>query len=149
MARAPKRLSSTYALDEGGERLWQRTAVALDGHDGHVTSVVTARAGPAPDYHPVRGTEAHLPAELVLIAIGFSGPERAGPIEQLRLRLTARGAIDAPAFVTSSRACTRPVTRGAASRSLSGRSPRDAAARASSTATYRSSPATCQGCRGG
>ena len=98
----PRRLSSTYALDEGGERQWQRTAVALDGHDGHVSSVVTARAGPPPDYHPVRGTEAHLPAELVLIAIGFSGPERAGPIEQLRLRLTARGVIDAPAFLSSS-----------------------------------------------
>ena len=97
----PKRLSSTYALDEGGERQWQRTALALAGCDGHVTDVVTARAGPAPDYHPVHGTEAHLPAELVLIAIGFSGPERTGPIEQLRLRLNARGTIDAPTFATS------------------------------------------------
>ena len=42
-----------------------------------------------------------MPAELVLIAIGFSGPERAGPIEQLQLRLNRRGTIDAPAFATS------------------------------------------------
>jgi glutamate synthase (NADPH) small chain len=99
---APKRLASTYALDEGGARRWQHTAVALGGRDGHVSHVVAARAGPAPDYHPVPGTDASLTAELVLIAIGFSGPERAGPVEQLQLRLNARGTIDAPAYATSS-----------------------------------------------
>jgi glutamate synthase (NADPH/NADH) small chain len=98
---APKRLPSTYALDEGGDRLWERTALALAGDAGRVNRVVTARAGPAPDYHPVRGSEATLPAELVLIAIGFSGPERAGPIEQLQLRLDGRDAIDAAVFATS------------------------------------------------
>jgi glutamate synthase (NADPH/NADH) small chain len=98
---APKRLASTYALDEGGDRLWERTAVALGGRDGRISHVVAARAGPPPDYEPVRGTEATLPADLVLIAIGFSGPERVGPIEQLGVRLNARGAIDAPVFATS------------------------------------------------
>jgi glutamate synthase (NADPH/NADH) small chain len=98
---APKRLPSTYALDEGGTRRWERTAVALGGSDGHVSHVVTAQAGPAPDYHPVPGTEATLPADLVLIAIGFAGPERAGPVDQLDLRLNARGNIDAAAFATS------------------------------------------------
>ena len=97
---APKRLPSTYALDEGGERQWQRTALALAGHNGHVTHVNTARAGPAPDYRPVAGSEAELPADLVLIAIGFAGPERHGPVEQLQLRLNGRGTIDAPAFAT-------------------------------------------------
>jgi glutamate synthase (NADPH/NADH) small chain len=148
---APKRLPSTYALDEGGERQWQRTAVALGGHDGHVRHVVTARAGAAPDYHPVPGTEALLPAELVLIAIGFSGPERTGPIEQLQLGLNARGGIDAPAFATSSpsvyaagdarrgqslvvwaiaegRRCARIVDRDLASAPIAPRTDRDAAA---------------------
>jgi glutamate synthase (NADPH/NADH) small chain len=60
-----------------------------------------ANAGPAPDYPPIPGTEFELPADLVLIAIGFSGPEREGPIEQLELRLNARGALHAPAFETS------------------------------------------------
>jgi glutamate synthase (NADPH/NADH) small chain len=49
----------------------------------------------------VPGTHFELPADLVLIAIGFSGPERAGPIEQLALKLDARGNIAAPAFETS------------------------------------------------
>jgi glutamate synthase (NADPH/NADH) small chain len=75
--------------------------VRLGGRNGRVRHVVAARAGPPPDYHPVPGRQATVPAELVLIAIGFSGPERAGPIEQLHLRLNRRGTIDAPAFATS------------------------------------------------
>jgi glutamate synthase (NADPH/NADH) small chain len=98
---APKRLPSTYALDEGGERRWHQTALALEGEDGHVRRVIAARAGPPPDYPPVPGTETALPADVVLIAIGFSGPEAAGPIEQLRLGVNAGGAIRAPAFATS------------------------------------------------
>jgi glutamate synthase (NADPH/NADH) small chain len=98
---APKRLPSTYALDEGGDRVWHTTALALQGDNGHVRQVIAARAGPPPDYRPVPGTETTLPADLVLIAIGFSGPETTGPIEQLNLHTTASGAIHAPAFGTS------------------------------------------------
>jgi glutamate synthase (NADPH) small chain len=98
---APRRLPSTYALDEGGERLWHRTATELVGRDGHVAAVRGANAGPAPDYPPIAGTEFELAADLVLIAIGFSGPEREGAIERLGLRLNARGALDAPLFETS------------------------------------------------
>jgi len=39
------------------------------------------------------GTEQVLPAELVLLAMGFLGPERAGVIEQLGLALDARGNV--------------------------------------------------------
>jgi glutamate synthase (NADPH) small chain len=100
---APKRLASTYALDEGGDRLWHKTALALEGDDGHVRRVIAAVAGPPPDYRPLPGTETALAADLVLVAIGFSGPERAGPIEQLQLGLNAGGAIEAPMFATSRR----------------------------------------------
>ncbi len=99
---APKRFPHTYALDEGGERMWHKTAVELIGdEDGHVREAIGARAGPAPDYRPVEGTEFRLPADLVLIAIGFSGPEPAGPIEQLGLSLDKRTAIHAPTFESS------------------------------------------------
>ena len=98
---APKRLSSTYALDEGGDRLWHSTALALEGDRGHVRRVVGARAGPPPDYRPLAGTETVMTADLVLIAVGFAGPETAGPVEQLQLRMSSRGVIQAPAFATS------------------------------------------------
>jgi glutamate synthase (NADPH/NADH) small chain len=98
---APKRLTSTYALDEGGERMFQRTATALAGADGHVAAVRGARAGPAPRYAPVPGDEFEIPADLVLVAIGFSGVEREGVVEQLGLKLDARGNVAASAFATS------------------------------------------------
>jgi glutamate synthase (NADPH/NADH) small chain len=97
---APRRLASTYALDEGGDRRWLTTALALEGEAGRVRRVIAAAAGPPPDYRPVPGTETALAADLVLVAIGFSGPETTGPIEQLGLRMSA-GAIHAPAFATS------------------------------------------------
>ena len=99
--QAPKRLPSTYALDEGGERLWQRTATGLLGVDGRVAGVRGARAGPPPAYPPIPRTEFELPADLVLIAIGFEGVERAGVVEQLDLHVDARGNVAAPLFETS------------------------------------------------
>jgi glutamate synthase (NADPH) small chain len=98
---APRRLPSTYALDEGGDRMFQRVAVELVGRDGHIASVRGAAAGPAPDYPPLPGSDFELPADLLLIAIGFSGPERDGPIDRLGIRLGTRGAIHAPTYETS------------------------------------------------
>jgi glutamate synthase (NADPH/NADH) small chain len=41
---------------------------------------------------PQRGTEREIPADLVLLALGFTGPEHdSGIAEQLALRLDARG----------------------------------------------------------
>jgi glutamate synthase (NADPH/NADH) small chain len=97
---APRRLASTYALDEGGDRRWLTTALALEGEAGRVRRVIAAAAGPPPDYRPMPGTETVLAADLVLVAIGFSGPESTGPIEQLGLRMSA-ATIDAPAYATS------------------------------------------------
>ena len=50
---------------------------------------------------PIAGSELELPAELVLIAIGFLHPEREGPIDDLGLRLDRRGNIAAKTFESS------------------------------------------------
>src|SRR4029077_12533426 len=42
---------------------------------------------------PVSGSEFSLPAELVLLVMGFVGPERHGVVEQLGLALDARGNV--------------------------------------------------------
>jgi glutamate synthase (NADPH/NADH) small chain len=98
---APRRVLHTYAMDEGGDRRWLQTASSLEGSDGHVERVLGSAVGPRPESEPIPGSEFELPADLVLIAIGFSGPERHGPIEQLGLELDRRGNIKAPIFAAS------------------------------------------------
>jgi glutamate synthase (NADPH) small chain len=99
--QAPRRLVSTYALDEGGERRWTQTASRLTGTDGHVTAVHGSYVTPPPNPRAVPGTEFELPADLVLIAIGFAHPEHTGAVEQLTLELDRRGNVKAPTYATS------------------------------------------------
>jgi len=53
------------------------------------------------DLRPVPGSEFELPADLVLVAIGFSHAEHDGPIDQLGLDKDARGNVKAPVYATS------------------------------------------------
>ena len=41
----------------------------------------------------IEGTEREIPAELVLFAMGFTGPEKAGLVEQLGVDLDERGNV--------------------------------------------------------
>jgi glutamate synthase (NADPH/NADH) small chain len=66
-----------------------------------VTAVHGTYVTPPPGPQPVPGTDFELPADLVLIAIGFSHPEHAGSVEQLELELDRRGNVKAPVYVTS------------------------------------------------
>jgi glutamate synthase (NADPH/NADH) small chain len=98
---SPRRLVSTYALDEGGERRWTQTATRLEGTDGQVTAVHGSYVTPPPGPQPVPGTEFALPADLVLVAIGFSHPEHDGAVRELTLDLDRRGNVKAPTYATS------------------------------------------------
>ena len=91
----PKRTLSTYALDEGGKRRWGTEVTGFGGRDGRVSHVYARQVTgtSSRDLTPVPGSEFALEADLVLIAIGFSGPERAGAVEQLGLELDRRGNI--------------------------------------------------------
>jgi len=44
-------------------------------------------------FQPIAGTERNLPAQLVLLAMGFTGPQRHGLVEQLGVELDERGNI--------------------------------------------------------
>src|SRR5918995_1105575 len=98
---SPRRLVSTYALDEGGERRWTQTATRLEGREDHVVAVQGTYVTPPPGPQPVPGTEFELPADLVLVAIGFSHPEHTGAVQELSLELDRRGNIKAPTYATS------------------------------------------------
>ena len=98
-----KRSVTTYALDEGGERQFGRQIVELRGENGHVTEVVgcEVKGNSARTVEPVPGTEFTMPADLVLIAVGFTGPEQEGLVDGLGIELDGRGNIAARTFETS------------------------------------------------
>ena len=99
---APKRTPTTYALDEGGKREWNAEVIGIEG-DGRVERVLARKVEgtSSRDLRPVEGSEFELPADIVLIAIGFSHPEHDGPIGELGLDKDARGNLKAPVYETS------------------------------------------------
>jgi glutamate synthase (NADPH/NADH) small chain len=100
-----RRLPSTYALDEGGERRFGAEVIALEGSDGRVTAVHGRRVegSSSRDLRPVAGSDFREPADLVLVAIGFTHPRHDGLVERLGLELDKQGNVRAPVF-----ACARP-----------------------------------------
>ena len=98
----PKRSVTTYALDEGGERHFGHQVIELLGSE-RVEAVRARRVtgNSSRTLEPVAGSELELPADLVLIAIGFLHPERDGPIDELALEVDRRGNVAARTFETS------------------------------------------------
>ena len=98
--RTPKRLPTNYALEEGGERRSGVAVVALhpDG-DGRIGSVEAVETDPE-TREPVSGTRFAIPADLVLVAIGFSGPEP-GLLDALGLERDGRGNVRTEGYATS------------------------------------------------
>lgn len=82
--------------EEGGERSYLASTVAFLGDDaGHVRTLRVATTEYLPDGRrvPTAGTERDLPADLVLVAMGFTGPETTALTEQIGIELTPRGAV--------------------------------------------------------
>jgi glutamate synthase (NADPH/NADH) small chain len=90
----PLILRTSSSQEEGAERDWAVSTRAFRGEHGRVVALDAVRVvldGGKPT--PVPGTEHSLPCELVLLAMGFVGPERGGVVEQLGLALDARGNV--------------------------------------------------------
>jgi len=76
--RSPRRSPTHYALDEGGRRESALQVTALHGDEhGHVRAVEGTQVEPPPSRRPIAGTHFTREADLVLVAIGFTGPEPA------------------------------------------------------------------------
>ncbi|MFL6035511.1 MAG: glutamate synthase subunit beta [Gaiellaceae bacterium] len=95
----PMKLRTSYALHEGGERDFAITTTGFGGN-GRVQQIEWVQNAGAPPFAPIAGTEESRPAELVLLAMGFLGPE-AALLEQLGVERGARSNADAPAYATS------------------------------------------------
>jgi glutamate synthase (NADPH/NADH) small chain len=86
----------TYpAHEEGGERLFSVGVTGFSGSDGHVEKmhmVETERTDEGKTVHK-EGTEFEIETDLVLLAIGFTGPVCDRLHEDLKLEYGARGGI--------------------------------------------------------
>ncbi len=91
------RVSSAH--EEGGEREFSINTVGFVGdEDGNVTRLETVRVEQMVRdgrvrLGPVDGSESTFDAQLVLLALGFTGPENGGLLEQFGVELTERGLV--------------------------------------------------------
>jgi glutamate synthase (NADPH/NADH) small chain len=100
----PRRTSTTYALDEpGGERQFGTRVTRIVGQDGRVVAVEgdEVSGSSSRDLRVVPGTEFTADADLVLVAIGFTGPEHGPLFTSLEVDTDSRGNVKAPAFAAS------------------------------------------------
>jgi glutamate synthase (NADPH/NADH) small chain len=82
--------------EEGGERTYLASTVEfLDDGEGNVRALVVAETEYLPDGRraPKPGTEREIPADLVLIAMGFTGPEIEDLVTQTGIETTSRGLV--------------------------------------------------------
>ena len=90
------RVSSAH--EEGGEREYAINTSEFIGRDGRVSALRTHRveqvfAEGRMSFEPIEGTEQEFAADLVLLAMGFTGPERNELIDGLNIDLDARGNV--------------------------------------------------------
>ncbi|OBG95319.1 glutamate synthase [Mycobacterium sp. E3251] len=86
------RVSSAH--EEGGERVFSVNTEKFIGEDGRVTALkaheVTMQDG---KFVKVDGSDFELDVDLVLLAMGFVGPEKEGLLTDLEVKLTDRGNV--------------------------------------------------------
>jgi len=90
----PLQLRIESSHEEGGVREWAMATTKFEGDaKGNVKKLHGVRVGPGPKFAPVKGSEFTLDAELVLLAMGFTGPVKPGLIEKAGIQLDQRGNI--------------------------------------------------------
>jgi glutamate synthase (NADPH/NADH) small chain len=96
----PTILRKSSAHEEGGDRDWSVATKKFTGANGSVDTLHAVRLdwvseGGRDVMREVPGSEFTLDADLVLLAMGFLGPQRKGMVEQLGLEIDQRGNIKA------------------------------------------------------
>ncbi|HET7327224.1 MAG TPA: glutamate synthase subunit beta [Nocardioidaceae bacterium] len=91
----PMIMRVSAAHEEGGERIYAvSTREFLGTDDGEVRALRLVEVSTVDGrFEPVDGTEQEIPADLVLFAMGFTGPQQAGVLEQLGVDLDERGNV--------------------------------------------------------
>jgi glutamate synthase (NADPH) small chain len=91
------RVSSAH--EEGGERLYQVSTQRFSGDAAgrvkalHAVTVEMVQKDGRSQFVPVAGSEFEIPADLVLLAMGFVGPEKSALLDDLGVTMTPRGNV--------------------------------------------------------
>ena len=95
----PNMFRVSAAHEEGGDRVFavstQRFTGDADGRVAalHAIKVDMRRKNGRPVFEPVDGSEFEVKVDLVLLAMGFLGPEQPGMLSELGVTLTERGNV--------------------------------------------------------
>jgi glutamate synthase (NADPH/NADH) small chain len=98
----PAKLRTSSSHEEGANRDWAVATKLFKGENGKVKSLVAVRVEWRKDpasgqmkMQEVPGTELELPADLVLLAMGFVGPVHRGLLDELGVDYDPRGNVKA------------------------------------------------------
>ena len=96
----PTVLRTSSAHEEGGDRDWSVGTKKFTGTNGKVDTLHAVRLewafeGGRPVMKEIPGSDFTIKADLVLLAMGFVGPQKAGLVEQLGCELDPRGNVKA------------------------------------------------------
>ena len=95
----PMQLRSSHAHEEGCKREWSVSTKRFSGKEGHVTNLHAVRVALEKDengpqkFVEMPRTEFDLGVDLVLLAMGFTGPVKEGLLTDLGVKLDPRGNV--------------------------------------------------------
>jgi glutamate synthase (NADPH/NADH) small chain len=87
----PLMYRTSSAHEEGGERVFSVSTQRFVGEDGKVEGLELVEVDA--QFQPIAGTERTIPAQLVLLAMGFTGPQTEGLLSDLGVAIDARGNV--------------------------------------------------------
>jgi glutamate synthase (NADPH/NADH) small chain len=95
----PMQLRTSHAHEEGCNREWSVATTGFSGENGKVQRIHAVRleeqlsADGSIRYEPIAGTAFEMEADLVLLAMGFTGPVKSRLLTDLSVELNGRGNI--------------------------------------------------------
>lgn len=95
----PMMMRTSHAHEEGTDRDWSVATTSFSGDDGRVQKIHAVRletktfADGRTNFAPVPGTEFELEADLVLLAMGFTGPVKSRLLSDFGVELDGRGNV--------------------------------------------------------
>lgn len=95
----PTILRTSTSHEEGGQRDWSINTKRFIGQNGAVTKILAVRVSTEFDangrmrFEEIPGSEFEIEADLVLLAMGFTGPVKEGLLEGLGVAFNERGAV--------------------------------------------------------